>query len=91
MTLSARIRIRVSIPQNLSAQATLIIRDAFPGNAIPEQLIDPKAALFLRKYVPRPNLEMGMMGCGMTMMGAPTVVGDLSGAVRLPVHDLCFW
>lgn len=52
-----------------------ITRDAFPGNAIPEQLIDPKAALFLRKYVPRPNLEMGMMGCGMTMMGAPTVVG----------------
>jgi len=52
-----------------------IIRDPFPGNAIPEQLIDPKAALFLRKYVPRPNLEMGMMGCGMTMMGAPTVVG----------------
>ena len=52
-----------------------IIRDPFPGNAIPEQLIDPKASLFLRKYVPRPNLEMGMMGCGMTMMGAPTVVG----------------
>jgi len=52
-----------------------IIRDAFPGNAIPEHLIDPAAALFLRKYVPRPNLEMGMMGCGMTMMGAPTVVG----------------
>ena len=52
-----------------------IIRDPFPNNAIPEQLIDPKAALFLRKYIPRPNIEMGMMGCGMTMMGAPTVVG----------------
>ena len=52
-----------------------IIRDPFPGNVIPQQLIDPKAALFLRKYIPRPNLEMGMMGCGMTMMGAPTVVG----------------
>lgn len=52
-----------------------IIRAAFPGNMIPENLIDPKARLFLTKYIPRPNLEMGMMGCGMTMMGAPTVVG----------------
>ena len=52
-----------------------VIRDPFPRNAIPQQLIDPKAALFLSKYVPRPNLEIGMMGCGMTMMGAPTVVG----------------
>ncbi|HXQ70377.1 MAG TPA: carboxypeptidase-like regulatory domain-containing protein [Pyrinomonadaceae bacterium] len=52
-----------------------IIRDPFPGNVIPGNLIDPKVALFLSKYIPRPNLEMGMMGCGMTMMGAPTVVG----------------
>ena len=52
-----------------------IIRDPFPGNVIPPQLIDQKALLFLQKYIPRPNLEMGMMGCGMTMMGAPTVVG----------------
>ena len=52
-----------------------IIRDQFPDNMIPEALIDPKALLFLRKYIPRPNVEMGMMGCGMTMMGAPTVVG----------------
>ena len=52
-----------------------IIRDAFPGNVIPPELIDPKAALFLQKYIPRPNLEMGMMGCGMTMNGAPTVIG----------------
>jgi hypothetical protein len=52
-----------------------IIRDAFGGNVIPQNRIDPAAQLFLRRYVPRPNLEMGMMGCGMTMMGAPTVVG----------------
>ncbi|HEX7334588.1 MAG TPA: carboxypeptidase-like regulatory domain-containing protein [Pyrinomonadaceae bacterium] len=52
-----------------------IIRDQFPGNEIPQHLIDPAAQLFLQKYIPRPNLEMGMMGCGMTMMGAPTVVG----------------
>ena len=52
-----------------------IIRDQFPDNMIPENLLDPKAVAFLRKYIPRPNLEMGMMGCGMTMMGAPTVVG----------------
>lgn len=59
----------------ISPTNSQIIRDPFPDNAIPEHMIDPAAALFLRKYVPRPNLEMGMMGCGMTMMGAPTVVG----------------
>lgn len=52
-----------------------IIRDPFPGNKIPANLIDPKAQLFLTKYTPRPNTGMGMNGCGMTMMGAPTVVG----------------
>src|ERR1051325_1830606 len=52
-----------------------VIRDQFPGNVIPQGRIDPKVQLFLRKYIPRPNLDMGMMGCGMTMMGAPTVVG----------------
>ncbi len=52
-----------------------IIRDPFPDNKIPANLIDPKAQLFLTKYTPRPNMDMGMMGCGMTMMGAPTVVG----------------
>jgi Carboxypeptidase regulatory-like domain len=51
------------------------IRDPFPGNVIPQNLIDPKAALFLRQYIPRPNMDMGMNGCGMTMMGTPTVVG----------------
>jgi hypothetical protein len=52
-----------------------VIRDPFPGNVIPQNMIDPAARLFLSKYLPRPNLEMGMMGCGMTMMGAPTVFG----------------
>lgn len=52
-----------------------IIRDQFQNNAIPGNLIDQKAKQFLLKYIPRPNVEMGMMGCGMTMMGAPTVVG----------------
>ena len=52
-----------------------IIRDPFPGNRIPSSLINPAAALFLQKYVPRPNMDMGMQGCGMTLMGAPTVVG----------------
>ena len=51
------------------------IRDPFPGNVIPQNLIDPKAQLFLRQYIPRPNMDMGMNGCGMTMMGVPTVVG----------------
>ena len=53
-----------------------IIRDPFPNNVIPPELIDPAAALFLRKYVPRPNLEMGMCNMAMTMMGAPMVVGQ---------------
>ena len=53
-----------------------IIRDPFPDNMIPENLINPAAALFLQKYVPRPNMEMDMNGCdAMTMMGQPTVVG----------------
>ena len=58
-----------------------IIRDPFPNNVIPENLINPAAALFLQKYVARPNMDLGMNmgmamgGCGMTMMGAPTVVG----------------
>jgi hypothetical protein len=52
-----------------------VLRDPFPGNIIPQNLINPAALLFLQKYVPRPNMQMGMQGCGMTMMGAPTVVG----------------
>src|SRR5258707_5054813 len=52
-----------------------VIRDAFPGNVIPQNLIDQKALRFLSQYVPRPNMDMGMMGCGMTMMGIPQVVG----------------
>jgi hypothetical protein len=52
-----------------------VIRDPFLGNAIPHNLIDPKVQKFLLKYIPRPNMDMGMNGCGMTMMGVPTVVG----------------
>src|SRR5438105_57617 len=53
-----------------------VMRDPFPGNVIPQNLIDPKVQLFLRQYVPRPNIDMGMNGCGMTMMGVPQVVGS---------------
>src|SRR5204863_2679799 len=59
----------------VSAANPQILRDPFAGNSIPANLIDPVAASFLRKYIPQPNLDRGMMGCGMTMMGAPTVVG----------------
>jgi Carboxypeptidase regulatory-like domain len=54
-----------------------IIRDPFPGNVIPQSMINPAARLFLEKYVPRPNMDMGMNGCGMsmTMMGTPQVTG----------------
>src|SRR4026209_3043265 len=34
-----------------------IIRAQFTGNVISPDLIDPAAALFLRKYIPRPNEE----------------------------------
>ena len=56
-----------------------ILRDPFPDNKIPSNLISPVTALFLQKYVPTTGMgsEMGtgMGGCGSTMMGAPTVVG----------------
>src|SRR5690349_7632778 len=52
-----------------------VIRDPFPGNVIPQKLIDPQVQLFLRQYIPHPNMDMGMNGCGMTMMGIPQVVG----------------
>ncbi|MBI3662320.1 MAG: carboxypeptidase regulatory-like domain-containing protein [Acidobacteria bacterium] len=52
-----------------------VLRDAFPGNVIPPNLLNSATVLFLQKYVPRPNVATGMMGCGMSMMGAPTVVG----------------
>jgi hypothetical protein len=60
----------------ISPTNSQIIRDQFPGNIIPSKMINPAAALFLQKFVPRPNMEMMMNGCGaMTMMGQPTVVG----------------
>jgi hypothetical protein len=52
-----------------------VIRDPFPGNIIPSNLINKAALMFLQKYVARPNMDMGMMGCGMTMMGQPIVFG----------------
>jgi len=58
-----------------------IIRDPFPGNVIPQNLINPAAQTFLQKYISAPNTGMGMsmnmgtIGCGMSMMGAPTVIG----------------
>src|ERR1041384_1742303 len=52
-----------------------VIRDPFPGNVIPQNLIDPQVQLFLRQYIPHPNMDMGINGCGMTMMGVPQVVG----------------
>ncbi len=50
-------------------------RQPFPNNMIPMSRLSPVAVTMLTKYVPQPNLMMGMMG-GMTMMGQPTVVGS---------------
>ncbi|HMK28261.1 MAG TPA: carboxypeptidase regulatory-like domain-containing protein [Terriglobales bacterium] len=52
-----------------------IIRDPFPGNKIPQNLINPAAQSFMEKYVPHPNMDAGMMPT-MAMMGQPTVVGS---------------
>ncbi len=44
-------------------------------NVIPPDRLNQAAAIMLQKYVPRPNVMMGMGMDGMTMMGQPTVVG----------------
>ena len=59
-------------------------------NVIPPNRLNQAASIMLQKYVPQPNLTMGMMG-GMTMMGQPTVVGAGNDAnnyldVRSEVH-----
>ncbi|MDQ2835623.1 MAG: carboxypeptidase regulatory-like domain-containing protein [Acidobacteriota bacterium] len=52
-------------------------RQAFPGNKIPVDRMNPVAVTMLTKYTPQPNVMVGMgMGGGMTMMGQPTVVGS---------------
>src|SRR5260370_18703978 len=53
-----------------------IIRDPFPNNKIPSGMLNTAAETFLRNYLPAPNMPMGVNGCGMTMIGAPQVVGD---------------
>ena len=50
------------------------------NNVISPSRINPAAQLFLRQFVPAanssPGMAVGMSGCGMAMMGAPTVVGS---------------
>jgi len=45
--------------QPVSPSNPQIIRDPFPGNAIPAGLLNPAALLFLQQYVPRPNTGPG--------------------------------
>ena len=52
------------------------IRDQFPNNVIPFSRLNAAAYKMLQGYVPRPNQDN--MG-GMTMMGAPTVLGNSGG------------
>ncbi|MGC4049783.1 MAG: carboxypeptidase regulatory-like domain-containing protein [Paludibaculum sp.] len=48
------------------------IRDPFPGNVIPSNLLNSAAQIMLNRYVPRPNtMDMGAM----IMDGVPSVVG----------------
>ena len=50
-------------------------RMPFANDLIPTADLSVAAQLFLEKYVPQPNLSMGMMPCGGSMMGTPGVVG----------------
>jgi hypothetical protein len=51
-----------------------VLRQQFAQNRIPGSRISPVASIMLNQYVPRPNM-MGGAGMGMSMMGAPVVVG----------------
>ena len=49
-----------------------IVRDPFPNNQIPRDLLNPAASMMLGKYVPRPNTrDVGAM----IVDGVPSVVG----------------
>src|SRR2546423_3171250 len=52
-----------------------IIRDPFPNNQIPSNMFSTAAQIFLQNYLPAPNMGKGVIGYGITMMGAPQVVG----------------
>ena len=65
--------------QPASSANPRLLRSPFPNNAIPMDRLNPAAALFLGKYVPRPNQMSGIaMGMGMSM-GAPSI-GSGAGA-----------
>jgi len=59
----------------VSASNPQVLRMPFSNNVIPPERLNLAAFKMLQSYVPRPNMENGMMG-GMTMMGTPTVVGS---------------
>jgi hypothetical protein len=79
----------------VSASNPQFTRDQFMCNGMMNVIcpdrISPVAKVMLTKYVPRPNVMMGMNMGGMTMMGQPTVVGAGNDAnnyldVRNEVH-----
>lgn len=57
----------------VSAKNPETLRDQFPGNVIPAILLQKAPSIMLSKYTPLPNAAGA--GMGMSMMGAPTVVG----------------
>lgn len=59
----------------MSPKNPQVIRGLFSGNVIPANRLNQAAYKMLQNYVPRPNMDNGMMG-GMTMMGIPTVFGS---------------
>jgi hypothetical protein len=60
-----------------------IIRDPFPDNMIPQELINPAAQMFLMDYVVNPNLDGGMPGGGgMPGMGGTPGAGGVGTTVN---------
>ncbi|HUQ91495.1 MAG TPA: hypothetical protein VM120_07425, partial [Bryobacteraceae bacterium] len=70
-----------------SASNPQVLREQFPGNVIPLNRMNPAAYKFLQNYVPRPNMENGMMA-GMTMMGVPVVLGNNGGQASNNLLDV---
>src|SRR5260370_16908385 len=72
---SARANPNFDPTKPISAANPQIVRDLFPNTKIPSGTLSSAAQTFLLNYLPAPNMPMGMNGCGMTMMGAPQVIG----------------
>ena len=60
--------------------AAVVLRDPFPGNVIPQNLISPTAPLILNKYYPLPNLNVapGVLP-NLSFVGDNSTSSDVTG------------